>query len=127
LGYADVTKSTAVLYVGSLGGKLYALSTSDGSEIWQASLGGEIRGTPAYVDGVVYVGAGDGRLYAFDATSGEPGTSPLGQQLEKAAIYASPVFDGQHLYIVATNGQVYALDPDRNVAVWDTNPLGAED
>ena len=49
--------------------------------------------------------------------------SPLGQQVQEASLYASPVFDGQNLYVVATNGRVYALDPERNAILWQTNPL----
>jgi glucose dehydrogenase len=31
------------------------------------------------------------------------------------------------LYIVATNAEVFALDPERNAVVWRTNPLQADE
>ena len=69
------------------------------------------------------MGCENGRLYAFDAQTGIESLSPLGQQVQDASLYASPVFDGQHLYVVATDGRVYALDPERNAILWQTNPL----
>ena len=115
-----------MLYFGTISGKIYALSTANGKEVWQASVGGQVRGTPAYVNGILYFGCEDGRLYAFKAQDGRQATSPLGRQLEKASIYTSPVYDGQHLYIVATDGQVYALDLEQNT-VRETNPFNQED
>ncbi len=115
-----------VLYFGTLRGKVYALRTQDGSEVWQKDLESEVRGTPAYVNGTLYFGCESGRLYAFDARTGEAKPSPLDEPLRRASIYTSPVFDGQRLYIVATDGQVIALDPERNVTVWKVNPLELE-
>ncbi len=114
------------LYFGTLLGKVYALRILDGSEVWQRDVGGEVRGTPSYVNGTLYFGCENGRLYAFDARSGEERPSPLSEPLPRASIYTSPVFDGQYLYVVATDGQVLALDPQRNLTVWKVNPLELE-
>jgi eukaryotic-like serine/threonine-protein kinase len=114
------------LYFGTLQGKVYALSTADGTELWQSEVGGEIRGTPAYVDGTLYYGCEDGKLYAFDAVDGKELPSPLGQQLDDTSIYTSPVFDGQRLFVVATDGQVFALDVERTAIIWRTNPLDTD-
>jgi outer membrane protein assembly factor BamB len=113
----------SALYFGTLDGAIYALDTRDGSELWKQQVPDEVRGTPAHVDGTLYFGCADGKLYAFDARSGQETVSPLGQQIENASIYASPVYDGQQLYVVATNGAVFALDPARNAIVWQVNPL----
>jgi len=115
-----------VLYFGTLGGEIYALSAVDGAKLWEKSVEGEVRGTPAYVNGTLYVGCENGQLYAFDAQTGAPGISPLGKQLERASIHTSPVFDGQHLYIVATDGQVLALDLQEDEIVWQRNPLSKD-
>jgi outer membrane protein assembly factor BamB len=114
---------SSALYFGTLNGTIYALDTKDGSELWSTQVPGEVRGSPAYVDGTLYFGCADGRLYAFDARTGQETISPLGQQIENASIYASPVYDGQQLYVVATSGDVFALDPSRSAIVWQTNPL----
>ncbi|MBN1641823.1 MAG: PQQ-binding-like beta-propeller repeat protein [Anaerolineae bacterium] len=112
-----------MLYLGTLGGVVYALQVEDGSVVWQSPVGGEVRGTPALTEGTLYVGCEDGKLYAFDAEDGSETVSPLSQAIEKASIYTSPVYDGQRLYVVATNGDVFALDLERNAILWSSNPL----
>jgi outer membrane protein assembly factor BamB len=114
------------LYFGTLGGKVYALDTADGKELWKKDVGGEVRGTPAYADGMLYFASENGRLYAF-AEDGTEGLSPLGAQLEGTPIYTSPVFDGQRLYVVATDGQVFALDLEKRVIDWQVNPLASDE
>jgi outer membrane protein assembly factor BamB len=114
------------LYFGTLGGVIYALNLADGTEIWQKQVDGEVRGTPAYASGMLYFGSETGKLYAFSAKDGAEGLSPLGEQLD-AAIYTSPVFDGQRLYVVATDGQVLALNLDRGIVVWRRNPLARDE
>jgi outer membrane protein assembly factor BamB len=116
----------SVAYLGTLNGQIYALNATDGSEIWQKTVDTETRGTPAYANGTLYFGGENGQLYAFDATSGQEKASPLGVQLEGASIYTSPVFDGQRLYVVATDGRVFALDPEKGQVVWQRNPLSKE-
>ena len=111
------------LFTGTLNGLVYALSTADGSVVWQSEADGDIRGSLAYVDGTVYSGSEAGQLYAFDARTGAETGSPLGQQIDNASIYTPPVYDGKQLYIVATDGQVLALDLERKAIVWKTNPL----
>lgn len=115
------------LYFGTLGGKVYALDIADGTERWQRSVEGEVRGTPAYANGMLYFGCEDGQLYAFEAQDGSQGVSPLGQRIEKASIFTSPVYNGEYLFVVATDGRVFALDPQRSAVVWEASPLSAED
>jgi outer membrane protein assembly factor BamB len=117
----------SVLYFGTLSGFVYARDARDGSPIWEHSVGGEVRGTPAYVDGVVYIGSENGQLYALSVADGAEQTSPLGQTLANASIFTSPIYDGQRLYVVATNAEVYALDLSRNAVLWKTNPLQASE
>jgi outer membrane protein assembly factor BamB len=114
------------LYFGTLGGKVHALDATDGSEVWSAEVGGEVRGTPVLVNGVLYTGCEDGQLYAFDASNGMPQISPLGNAAEGASIFTSPVYDGNQLYVVATNGEVFALNLEANQVVWRNNPLNSE-
>jgi outer membrane protein assembly factor BamB len=114
-----------VLYFGTLGGKVYALDALEGAVIWERGVEGETRGTPAYVDGKIYIGSETGQLHAFDAQSGDPAMSPLGTQTKQSSIYTSPVFDGKYLYVASTDGQVYALDLQKQQVVWQVNPTTA--
>jgi outer membrane protein assembly factor BamB len=58
------------LYVGALDGKVYCLSTSDGSIKWTYTTNGQIGGSPTYSNGIVYITSVDRNLYALDASSG---------------------------------------------------------
>jgi outer membrane protein assembly factor BamB len=58
------------LYVGALDGKVYCLSTTDGSIKWSYQTNGPIGGSPAYANGKIYIASTDRNLYALDATSG---------------------------------------------------------
>ncbi|MBN1580562.1 MAG: PQQ-binding-like beta-propeller repeat protein [Anaerolineae bacterium] len=112
-----------LVYVGTLDGVMIALNAQNGQTVWTAKTEGEMRGTPAYVNGSIYIGCENGKLYVFDAQTGAESASPLGETLDKVSIFTSPVFDGQYLYIVATDGTVFALDPEENMRVWQKNPL----
>ena len=65
----------SVVYVGSWGGKLYAINTTDGPQIWAyttgsiGSTGNSVGSSPALNAGgtVVCVGSGDDKLYAVNA------------------------------------------------------------
>lgn len=114
------------LYFGTLNGQVLALNAADGADVWSANVGGEVRGTPVLVDGILYTGCEDGQLYAFSADTGLPQASPLGNVAEGASIYTSPVFDGQTLYVVATDGEVLALDLEANQTIWRSNPLSSD-
>ncbi len=114
------------LYVGDLKGNLYALNAADGEMIWTTRLGGEIRSSPVWVNGKVYCGCEDGQLYALNADNGQQSLSPL-PKMDKASIFTTPVYDGQYLYVVATDGQVFALDIQENTIVWNKNPFVSQE
>ena len=58
------------LYVGALDGKVYCLSTTDGSIRWTYTTNGQIGGSPTYSNGVIYIESVDRNLYALDAATG---------------------------------------------------------
>ncbi len=54
-------------------GKVVALDTASGAEIWAQSTGGACGSSPAIgSDGTVYITCDDGMLYAFDGATGTP-------------------------------------------------------
>lgn len=59
-----------VIFMANRFGKVHAISTSTGAELWQTDLGSFILQSPAYGNGRVYIGAEDLKLYALDATDG---------------------------------------------------------
>jgi outer membrane protein assembly factor BamB len=102
-----------VVYAGSLNGRLYAITTWDGTERWNFVTGdvdtmndyARFRSSPTVVDGVVYVGSGSGSLYAVNADDG----AGLWEFAIGAPISSSPsVVDGV-VYIGSHDGNLYAI------------------
>jgi len=59
------------IFIGSEGGKVYALNTKSGELVWQADIKGEIISSPAVDSGVVVVNTASGIMKAFNADNGE--------------------------------------------------------
>lgn len=104
--------------MGASDGKLYALDSANGKEVWsfqtgKSSLalmpysrdGSPVISSPVVSGDVVYVGSTDGRFYALDAVSGKVLWSyDLG-----APVTASPAVSGNTVYIASFDGTVYAF------------------
>jgi PQQ-like domain/Divergent InlB B-repeat domain len=58
-----------VVYVGSLDGKVYALSAVTGALIWSYATSNWVESSPAVAAGVVYIGSDNGKVYAFGSSS----------------------------------------------------------
>lgn len=59
-----------IVYVGSLGGNLYALVLADGKEKWRYKTAG-VDGPVSFHSGAVYVGDADGVFHCVDAATGK--------------------------------------------------------
>lgn len=104
-----------VVYFGSQDGSVYALHAKNGTRIWKASVGGEVRTLPQVSNGVLYVGAGhfqdvpdlnNGHITALDAMRGNKLWSyvPTG------------VYDG-YTGICVGNGDVYVAGGSESPSV----------
>jgi outer membrane protein assembly factor BamB len=58
------------LYTGTVDGKIFALSTKDGSTLWMRPTNGGIYPSPAVSKGLVHTGSWDGYYYALDEKTG---------------------------------------------------------
>lgn len=65
----DAASGTVIL--GANSDRLLGLDAATGAVKWTLSVGGDIKGTPAIVDGVAYIGSWDRHFYAVKAASGE--------------------------------------------------------
>ncbi len=94
------------IYAVALGGVLTAWST-DGTLRWQQPLRGHVLGTPSLdaSGALLAVATFEGRLLCLDATTGRI----LWFHDLNAEVRASPVIDGQHLFISAFD-QTFAFD-----------------
>jgi outer membrane protein assembly factor BamB len=124
------------VYVGTMGGVLFALRSSDGTQLWRypASISlGPIRGKPAVDgDGTVYFGSENGHVYALNPDTGAltdaqrlkwvyPSSGSIGSV--KSAIEIGK--DGNILFL-SDDGNLYSINPStippnlRNLYLTDT-------
>jgi uncharacterized delta-60 repeat protein len=115
-----------VAYLGTTGGKVWAISTATGAKLasWTVyTAGAAVGGAPAVADGVVYFGASDGKVYALDATTGAPLAGWPVTAAPSASFVSSPAVDAGSLLIGGQDGNLYALDAETGNSEW-TAPLG---
>jgi outer membrane protein assembly factor BamB len=109
-----------LVYVGSYtsnGGRVYALSITDGQIIWEYPKGGAyigaIVGSPVIANEIIYVGSSDSAVYALDTNRNgvEEWKAEIldekGKKHEK--LWTSPVIQGNTLYVSTFDGHIYAL------------------
>jgi len=97
-------------------GNLYALDTSDGSEIWKVEFDNEIDSAPAVANGTVYVGDGTGQhVYALDAYDG---TEKWSFETQRSAL--SPTVVDDTVYVTCRSN-LYALDASDGTEKWSTH------
>ena len=97
------------VFFGSDDGYLRALNATNGNEIWDANLGGQVTSSPVVSSNdIVYAGSTNGMFFGINATSG----SIIWQTNLGAAITASPALDNGYLFVVTSNGIVYAFSSE---------------
>jgi outer membrane protein assembly factor BamB len=107
------------VFVGTSGGKLYALDMTTGHIIWIFDCGSPISSSPAFQDGVVFFGTENvGKIYAIDASSGL--ARWLYQVPAGAAVYSSPaVVDGK-VIVGSSDGDLFCLNQAEGQVLWAT-------
>ena len=112
-----------VLYVGTFGGKLFALNAENGAVIWEYSTqdDGWIWSGPTLSDGVLYFGDLNGYFYAVDAENGTQNWQLTPAQLD-GEIVGSPLVIEQDIYITTEEGILFKLDTDGKIQ-W-SQPVG---
>jgi outer membrane protein assembly factor BamB len=101
-----------VVYVGTNGGRLVAVSAATGTELWSTRLPGPLWSSPTIVDGVLIVGDCAGDLHAYDLQAGGAEPPELWTVSLGGCIEATPaVWDGR-IYVGSRDGALYALADD---------------
>lgn len=113
------------IFVTGSEGRLYGIS-SEGTRRWgwanHYDTGSSIRSSPSMgSDGTIYFGDSQGRLHAVSSFDGlKPGTGSWPVDVTTAEIVTPPVISRDRtVYVGATDGHVYAYDPD-GVRLWKT-------
>lgn len=103
-----------LLYVGASDRRVYALRTSDGTELWNYSTEAGVSSSPAVVDGIVYVGSSDSSFYALNASTGGFVWSYTAGDI----ISSSPVVVGGVVYVGAYDGKLYSFNASTGEYLW---------
>lgn len=98
-----------VVYVGTNGGRLSAVSAVTGVELWTKRLPGPLWSSPTVVDGVLLMGDCAGVLHAYDLRARAAEPPELWSVSLGGCIEATPaVWDGR-IYVGSRDGALYAL------------------
>ncbi len=99
--------SNGTIYIGTWSGYLYALNPTNGTVIWNTSLGGPVEfSTPAIgADGTIYVGTEGGIFYAIYPDGTVKWSYPTGGAIESSPAIGS---DGT-VYVGSNDGHLYAI------------------
>lgn len=109
-----------MLLMGTRNGRVIALSADDGSKDWSADLSSEVIAAPAGTADIAVARTVDGHVAALDMASGDrlwsieasvPNLTMRGT--------ASPVIQGDTVYVGMDNGKVQALDLETGEQRWE--------
>lgn len=113
-GWSAPVIAGGAVYVGNIDQHIYAFDMLTGQERWQFETDDWATTDPIFSDGVLYVGVGnhDNRegprpLYALDAATGQL----LWRFEASSRLMTAAAVGPEALYIVAIQGDVYALSP----------------
>ncbi len=116
----------SAVYFGSSDG-LYAVSASDGAELWHAPLGPVTADVLSYQDTII-TACWNNSIYAVDAESGEvrwrfrgavPATTGV-DWIGYSSFHLTPVLDGDRLYAGNRGTYFYAVDASDGSEVWSS-------
>lgn len=114
-----------VVYVLSASNTVHAFEADSGKPLWvynrQDASAFAIRGgtKPALYRGVLYVGFNDGSLAALNSKSGQViWDVQLNKNKKFKDIDASPLIDGDRLYVAGFDDRLYCLSTERGEILW---------
>jgi outer membrane protein assembly factor BamB len=122
--YVEADRS---VYVGTLGGVMYALDAATGKERWSYKIKGPIESQPVWADGIVYFTSGENRIYAIDAQKGTWKWQYDREAPETFTIrgYGSPLVVGGRVYVGFSDGYLACLNSGTGEVIW-ARPFGGE-
>ena len=121
-----LSEDQSIVYVGGVDNYVHAVSTADGTQLWEFEAGGfpddlddpDVDSSPAVSrrDGTVFVGSFDNRLHALDGDTGALKWS----YATKDNIISSPALsaDASIVYVSSMDGAVHAVDAASGRRVW---------
>lgn len=117
--YGTPTLKDGLLYFAAYEGDVFALDTESGVLSWRFdSVDGSIVDGPAVAGGRVIFGTTEGRLYVL-TDEGQPAPGWEGGKDVGEPIWATPVVDGENVYVGTMEGSVLAYRLGDGSALWD--------
>ena len=92
-------------------GRVAALRTADGSQVWLRDLGQPVYSSACITGGLAVVGCHDGNVHGLSLATGEPAF----RAETRGPVVSSPVALGDRCLIASTDGTLYLLDPGGQV------------
>ena len=111
---APLVADARAVYVAQSDGRLIAISTRDGSELWTASVPAQLDAAPVIAGDRLFVGFRDGRVVALAAATGEI----VWEDKSPDPVTSSPIVIDGTVY-VAKNGHMLALDAEDGKTLWE--------
>ena len=110
--------ANGLVYIGSVDGKVYALDSKTGTQVWRFKTGDVIQSAPNNgPDGTLYIASRDGKLYALDGATGKRRWT-FGARYP-TFMQSSPAFDSSGtVYIGNNSGEIYSLDGATGRTKW---------
>ncbi len=131
-GYTALLIRDGILYVVSDTGKLYALDSKTGDELWTQSIGTVGKGSPVWGDDKIYVMEVNGNIWTLKPS--REGCQVLNHVELHAAdgvsgmdeIYASPAIADGRVYFVTRDRTICVGLPDAEPKAWTLPEMPAE-
>lgn len=102
------------VFVGSVGGRVYAFEAQTGKLRWSLRGGGMFKSSLCAFENRLYIGNTDNLLRCIDAETGQVmWRVDTGRDLD-----SSPCVIGRKLYIAGENGNLRCLDPGTGKQIW---------
>lgn len=122
-----------ILYFLNGANSLFSLDLQSGRQLWvynrqETTTKMTIRGgsRPTFSNGVIYSGFSDGALVALNASTGTPQWEvSLNKNSRFKDIDATPVIDGENIYINSYDDKLYCLSKQNGSILWRYNTGGA--
>ncbi len=111
VGTPAISPDGMTIYVGTFGNQVLAISSSDGSVIWEALTDNYVWGGPVLSGERLYATDQSGMVYSIDARTG----SIIWQYETDGKITGSPLVTEDTIYIGTESGTLYAMDLDGNI------------
>ncbi|MGQ9628584.1 MAG: outer membrane protein assembly factor BamB family protein [Anaerolineae bacterium] len=144
VSWPGISVAKGAVYLG-LGDRIYALGAEEGKILWNFAPENTHEfffAAPTHAKDVLYVcssGSAGGAIYALDAESGagkrlfperQKETRTFGESLQRwlgtlfspegpVSFYASPLVEGDALYLGSTDRRVYALELETGAKLWE--------